>query len=33
MIIEYKDRDFLERYKLMSQTIIPRPIAWIVTEN
>ena len=33
MIIEYKDRDFLERYKLMSQSIIPRPIAWIVTEN
>lgn len=33
MIINYKDREFTERYKLMSQTIIPRPIAWIVTEN
>ncbi len=33
MIIDYRDREPTERYKLMSQTIIPRPIAWIVTEN
>jgi len=28
-----KDTDTTQNYKLMSQTIIPRPIAWIVTED
>jgi flavin reductase (DIM6/NTAB) family NADH-FMN oxidoreductase RutF len=32
-IIDFKDIESKERYKLMSQNIIPRPIAWIVTEN
>jgi len=28
-----KDNTVNETYKLMAQTIIPRPIAWVVTEN
>ena len=33
MIIDFSKIDSKEIYKLMSQNIIPRPIAWIVTEN
>ncbi len=33
MIFDLKDNDLNEKYKLMAQTIIPRPIAWIVTED
>jgi flavin reductase (DIM6/NTAB) family NADH-FMN oxidoreductase RutF len=33
MIFDYADTEPIENYKLMSQTIIPRPIAWIVTED
>ena len=28
-----KDKTVNESYKLMAQTIIPRPIAWVVTED
>ncbi len=33
MIIDYKDVNDLNRYKIISDTVIPRPIAWIVTED
>lgn len=33
MLFNYSDRKSIEKYKLMSQTIIPRPIAWVVTED
>ena len=33
MIIDYADKELTQRYQLMAQTIIPRPIAWIVTQN
>jgi len=33
MIVDYKDKELTQRYQLMAQTIIPRPIAWIVTTN
>ncbi|SFP97084.1 flavin reductase family protein [Hydrogenimonas thermophila] len=33
MIFDYTKTKPLDNYKLMSQTIIPRPIAWVVTEN
>lgn len=33
MILDYKNIDTLNRYKIMSGTVIPRPIAWIVTEE
>jgi len=33
MIIDYIDKELTQRYQLMAQTIIPRPIAWIVTKN
>ncbi|WP_456450095.1 flavin reductase family protein [Hydrogenimonas sp.] len=33
MLFDYTHIDPTDRYKLMSQTIVPRPIAWIVTEN
>ncbi len=33
MIVDLSKKEQLERYKLMSQTIIPRPIAWVVSEN
>ena len=32
-IINFNEIEAKERYKLMAQNIIPRPIAWIVTEN
>ncbi len=33
MLYDYTATSPSENYKLMSQTIIPRPIAWIVTED
>jgi len=33
MLVNYSDTQTIENYQLMSQSIIPRPIAWIVTEN
>ncbi len=33
MLFDYSDTKLTENYKLMAQTIIPRPIAWVVTEN
>lgn len=33
MILEYDKLNELNRYKIMSDSIIPRPIAWIVTED
>ena len=33
MVINYSDLSDTKNYKLMSQTIIPRPIAWIVTPH
>ena len=33
MLINFKDQASIDRYKLMSQLVIPRPIAWIVTEG
>lgn len=33
MILDFKTLGVTESYKLMSNSIYPRPIAWIVTEN
>ena len=33
MILDYKDVNDLNRYKIMSGSIVPRPIAWIVAED
>lgn len=33
MILDYNKVNDLDRYKIMSDTVIPRPIAWIVTED
>jgi len=33
MVINYADKELTQRYQLMAQTIIPRPIAWICTED
>ncbi len=33
MIVDYKNKELTQKYQLMAQTIIPRPIAWVVTEN
>jgi len=33
MLVDYKDKELTQCYQLMAQTIIPRPIAWIVTHN
>ncbi len=33
MIIDFAPLELKDRYKIMSRTIIPRPIAWIVTEE
>jgi flavin reductase (DIM6/NTAB) family NADH-FMN oxidoreductase RutF len=32
-VIDFNEIESKERYKLMAGNIIPRPIAWIVTEN
>jgi flavin reductase (DIM6/NTAB) family NADH-FMN oxidoreductase RutF len=31
MLVDFKEESSTERYKLMSQLVIPRPIAWIVS--
>lgn len=33
MLIDYNNLESPSIYKLMSQTVVPRPIAWIVTED
>lgn len=33
MIIEYENLNNTSKYKVMSDTVVPRPIAWIVTED
>ena len=33
MTIEFENIEPIDRYKIMSHTVIPRPIAWIVTQN
>ena len=33
MILDYENINDLNRYKIMSDTVVPRPIAWIVTED
>lgn len=33
MILNYENISDINRYKLMSGTVVPRPIAWIVTED
>ncbi|WP_373029313.1 flavin reductase family protein [Sulfurovum sp.] len=33
MVIDFKEKTASERYHLMASTVIPRPIAWIVTEG
>ncbi|WP_200762878.1 flavin reductase family protein [Nitrosophilus alvini] len=33
MLIDFKNIEPIERYKIMSQSISPRPIAWIVTQG
>ncbi len=33
MIFDLDNNDLNEKYKLMAQTIVPRPIAWVVTED
>lgn len=33
MIVDYTAKALTQRYRLMAQTIIPRPIAWIVTQG
>ena len=33
MLVDYAKTQPADIYKLMSQSVIPRPIAWIVTEN
>lgn len=33
MTLNYKELSNLDRYKIMSQSVIPRPIAWIVTKE
>jgi len=33
MLVDYANKELTQKYQLMAQTIIPRPIAWIVTQN
>ena len=33
MIVDYSENSKAKKYNLMAQTIIPRPIAWVVTQN
>jgi len=33
MVVDYANKALTQRYQLMAQTIIPRPIAWICTQD
>jgi flavin reductase (DIM6/NTAB) family NADH-FMN oxidoreductase RutF len=33
MILDYKQIENVTKYKMLSSTVVPRPIAWIVTED
>ena len=33
MFVDYDEKALTQRYQLMAQSIIPRPIAWVVTEH
>jgi len=33
MLINFKEKTAAERYHLMANTVIPRPIAWIATQG
>ena len=33
MFVDYDEKALTQRYQLMAQSIIPRPIAWVVTER
>ena len=33
MILDYKEIEDVTRYKMLSATVVPRPIAWIITED
>ncbi|MEN4053732.1 MULTISPECIES: flavin reductase family protein [Sulfurimonas] len=33
MVVDYAEKTLTQRYQLMAQTIIPRPIAWICTQD
>ena len=33
MFVDYDEKALTQRYQLMAQSIIPRPIAWVVTES
>ncbi|MRJ02277.1 MAG: flavin reductase family protein [Epsilonproteobacteria bacterium] len=33
MKVDFRDLSLKERYKIVSRTVIPRPIAWVVTER
>ncbi|HHD82272.1 MAG TPA: flavin reductase family protein [Campylobacterales bacterium] len=33
MLINFNEKTPLERYKLISNSVIPRPIAWVMTKN
>jgi len=33
MLVDYSDKELTQKYQLMAQTIIPRPIAWVITYN
>ena len=33
MLLDYSEESTINKYKLMSDTVVPRPIAWIVTKE
>jgi len=33
MILDYKNLDDTNRHKIMAESIVPRPVAWIVTQD
>jgi len=33
MVVDYADKALTQKYQLMAQTIIPRPIAWVLSED
>ena len=33
MLLDYSEESAINKYKLMSDTVVPRPIAWIVTQE
>ena len=33
MFIDFENMDATEAYHILTQTVVPRPVAWVLSEN